>query len=118
MLTKKIELEKLYRILKFKEEEINIENEEQFLCELKRKGTRPFIDYNKHLFKRKDYKIFKDFKQNSDKTARKPDKPYSIVIRNTEDYVRKINLILNNTSKFRKIKNNQTDEIKRKSIKQ
>ena len=117
ILSKKIEIEKLFCSLKHKQqnEEIKIDDEERLLCDLKQIELKSFIDHNKNLLRREDYKALKEFKQNENIIIRKADKSNTIVIINRDDYSNKVNNILSDSSKLSKIRKKPTEDIKKEN---
>ena len=52
---------------------------------------------------KKYYAVIKDLRRDNNIIISKPDKGKGVVISNKEDYVRKMNYIINATNKFKKI---------------
>ena len=78
-----------------KKKEVRIENMERLKCELKRFGINNITDFNKDLITKEEYECIKKLKNDSSIVIRKADKSNMFVILNKEDYMNKINIILN-----------------------
>ena len=103
-LTKKIEIEKLYRDIvdKSKRNHVIIEDDDKLKCELKRLGLSSQTDYTKDILNKHQREIIKDFKKNKNIIIRKADKANTFVIMNTQDDTSKIDSLLSDASKFEK----------------
>jgi len=114
-LVKKIEIEKLYETIKRKSDDkkLKIVNDEMLRCELKRFGLRPSVDFNRDLLSKKQYGVLKEFCSRDDIIIRKADKTSTIVVMCRNDYVNKLDEMLSDTNKFRKLKKDSTENIKK-----
>ena len=113
-LVKQIKLEKLYENIKKKETsgEVTVNNDEELRCNIKRIGLKHIIDHNKDLMTKKQYNIIKEFKSKDSITIRKADKSNTFVIMNTNDYKRKLDELLQDRKKFKRIRKDTTEDIK------
>ena len=116
LLNRKIEIEKLYRSISNKADRniIKISNNEQLKCELKRFGLKRVEDHSKNILNRDQIDLIKNFKNNPNVIVRKADKSNIFVILNKEEYVDKINVILEDSEKFVKIDRDTTPQLKKK----
>ena len=112
----KVEIEKLFESVKQLEskDKVNIANEELLKCELQRFGLRERKDYSKDLITKEEHGEIKRFKENTNITIRKSDKSNIFVILEKSNYDEKLSSIISDTSKFKKITKDPTDEIKTK----
>jgi hypothetical protein len=101
----KLEVEKFYQTIVQLEgsNEVTVENFEKLKCELKRYGLNDVKDYNHDILTKKDFELIKEFKQNNNIVIRKADKSNVFVILNKDDYNSKLNEILNDETKFKKL---------------
>jgi len=93
-------------------ERLKFVDEDRFKTELKRYGLRDHKDFTKDLITKQQYEKIKHFNKNSEIITRKADKSNTFVIMNMEDYEGKINSVLEDTTKFLKIKKDPTSSIK------
>jgi hypothetical protein len=109
----KLEVEKFYQnIVQLSDkEEITVENFESLKCELKRYGLNDIKDFNRDILSKTDYEKIKQFKGNNNIVIRKADKSSIFVILNKTDYDSKLNQILNDETKFKKINNKKEETI-------
>ena len=114
-LSRQIELEKVYELIKTKENsgDLMINDDESLRTDLKQIGLREFCDFNKDLLSREQHMKLKEIKNSEKITIRRADKSNTIVILYTSDYTDKIDSILSDQSKFTKINKDPTDSIKR-----
>lgn len=115
-LTKKIETEKLYRRLidLKRNDKITFNDEENLQCELKRFGLRNIRDFSKDQLTRQQYQMIKTFCNNDNIVIRKADKTNMFVIMDKQKYNSKINEILSDADKFKKIERDTTPQLKKK----
>ena len=67
------------------------------------RNFRRFIN-NSKVFYTKQIEILKNLKENDDLIITRPDKGKGVVLLNKDDYVRKVNIILSDSNKFRLVK--------------
>jgi hypothetical protein len=116
LITKQIELEKLYADIKRKQEsnEVRILNDEQLRTNLKQLGLNDITDHNKDLITKLQYAKIKELHSNDDIVIRKADKSNTFVILTKQSYNSKIKDILSNTDKFTKIRKDPTEDVKKR----
>ena len=83
-------------------------------CELKRFGLKNNNDFQRDILSKSDYKIVREFVKNDEITVRKADKNNTFVIMNTSDYRNKLNAIVNQGNKFKRIDKDPTENLKKK----
>jgi hypothetical protein len=116
LIKQKAEIENLYTQIEneMKNNEITVTNLEILKCELKRFGLKKSTDFNKPKLTSDQYKKLRKFTQNDKMVIRKADKSNTIVIMNKDDYNSILNDIINDTTKFQKVKDDPSDNIKKK----
>ena len=114
-LTKKIEVEKLYRNIEeqCKKDKVVINNSEVLKCELKRFGLSHTKDFNRDILSKKQIDLVKNFKDNKDIIVRKADKSNTFVIMNMMYYTEKIESMLADEDKFEKVATDPTPQLKK-----
>ena len=90
-----------------------IEDDERLQAELKRFGLKRTSDYDKDLLSKEDYRKVKDLMSDERIIIRKADKSNSFVVTNKESYIKKMQAIVSDQSKFERIAHNPTTKIKR-----
>ena len=75
-------------------------------------GLKERHDFTKDLLSRDQYKKIKEFTSNPEITVRKADKSNTFVIMNTDEYINKIDAILSDSTKFRKVTKDPSDALK------
>lgn len=113
---RKAAVEKLYSDIKRERSSHNvfIDNEETLKAELKVFGLRNRVDHSRDLLSKEQYAAIREFVNKPDIIIRKADKSNVFVIMDTTYYQEKIAEILGDESKFMKIENDPTVELKRK----
>ena len=114
-LRKRIEVEKLYSQIKSEVTKgtLNIHNGEQLRTELKRFGLRDYGNFEKDLLDKEQYKAIKTLTSNKDIMVRRADKSNIFVLMNRNEYIEKLNVILADTNRFKKLSLDSTDNLKR-----
>ena len=113
---RKIDVEKLYKQVhdQVSNKNLTVDNDDLLRCELRRFGLRaPHMSINDVLSK-EDYKLIQEIKNKPDITIRKADKSNTFVIFNTQDYQQKLNDMLADETKFKKINCNPIEPLKKK----
>ena len=113
---RKIEIEKLYDSITNKADNkyLEIINDDKLKCDLKRYGLRDMRAHEiKDILTKDQREEVQRFSNSEDIIVRKADKGNTFVILNTTEYNEKLNLILQDTSKFRRLDKNPTDNIKK-----
>ena len=113
---KLIEIEKLFENVLNQEKNnyISIDNTENLKTELKYFGIQKKVDHTKDILTKDDYITIENFLVKNEIIIRKADKSNSIVIVDKPTYLTKINNILSNTDKFKKIKKTNIMPVKKK----
>ena len=112
---KKVEIELLFEKIKEKEKnnEITIVNEDLLKSELERIGVKKNHKMHKDLLTREQYNKIKDFNKIDSIITRKADKSNVFVILDKIYYNNEINQILGDETKFKKIRKDPTEAIKK-----
>ena len=113
-LTKKIELEKLYK--QITNEANKIDDEERLRCEVKRFGLKVPGCRDKDVLTNEQYGLIKTFTSRDDITVRKSDKSKTCVSMDSTDYEAKLSLIVGDTTKFSRIDEDSSETLKKKLI--
>ena len=111
---KLIEIEKLYNSINnhVSNDKIEIDNIDYFKTKLKHFGIQNKRDFSKDVLSKDEYKKLKTLTQNKELTIRKADKSNTIVIVDTSTYLQKIDHILSDASKFKKLNKNPVQKLK------
>ena len=91
---------------------MDVEDTDRLTCELKRFDLKERQNHSKDLLTKEQYEKIKDFKNNPNIIIRKADKSNTFVIMDKTDYNDKIDHLLSDESKFRKIDEDPTNDIK------
>ena len=83
---------------------------------MKRFGLREIKNFDEDLLTREDYEMVREFLDNEDIIVRKADKNNTFVIMNRSDYMEKLDLIVNDENKFRKLDKDPTEALKKIEI--
>ena len=111
---RKVELEILYeQLLQLKEDNI-VDISPDLQDQLKAEGSRFHTKEQSAIITPELKAAAKSLRENPNIVVRRADKSSSFVIMNKKDYLSKINDLLKDGSKFRKISKNPCDEIKSK----
>lgn len=112
---KKVEVEILYENIKekVKMNKIKLVNDENLKSDLESFGMKQHRNYNKDLLTKEQYAKVKQFNQIDNIVTRRADKSNVFVILDKSYYVREINNLLSDESKFQKITRDPTDGLKR-----
>ena len=112
---RKVEVELFYENVreKIRNKKGTLEDEESFKCELERFGTKQVSDHTPHLLTKDQLSKVKEFNANSNIVTRKADKSNVYVVMNKVDYDNKLDEIVADDSKFKKIDSDPTDDLKR-----
>ena len=89
-------------------------NEELLKCELKRFGLKKINNFKKDILTNDQYVKVTEFLKNKNIIVRKADKSNSFVIMNKSDYNEKIDKILSDETKFKKISHDPIVNLKKK----
>ena len=89
-------------------------NEELLKCELKRFGLKKINNFRKDILTNEQYAKIAEFLKNKDIIVRKADKSNTFVIMNMIDYNTKIENILSDQTKFKKINRDPITNLKKK----
>ena len=116
-ISKRIEMEALYSSLLQLEDEHKIELNQNLKEELRAESTRRRSRQHSRLLSDENKLTMKNLKENENIIIRKADKSNMYVILNKSEYFDKIENILNDQSKFKKISADPTEKIKRKANK-
>ena len=105
-----LSFEKIHQQLK-KEPTVNKNNQASLKAQLHNLAFKYFYSFKPQkvfspIFSRSDFKILKSISQDKSITICRPDKGQGIVIMNRTDYVRKVETILSDRSKFTAIEHN------------
>ena len=96
-----------------KNNKIVIDNKDNLKTELKCFGIKKNVDYSKNVLTKKELFKLKSFMINNNISIRKADKSNSIVIIDKSTYIEKIENIVANGNKFKKLKKDNTMKIKK-----
>ena len=112
---RKVEVELFYENVreKVRNKKVTLEDEESFKCELERFGTKQVSDHTPHLLTKDQLSKVKEFNANSSIVTRKADKSNVYVVMNKVDYDNKLDEIVADDSKFKKIYSDPTNHLKR-----
>ena len=114
-LHKKTELEVLYNSLTDLEKDKKITMDHRIVEQLASESTKHRNPYYRSSIPENLRKAAKELKNNENIVIRKADKSSIYVILNKNDYMDKLNLILSDTSKFKLIRRNPIETIKKKA---
>ena len=112
-LKKKTEIENLYQNLLKLEKDKKLIIQEGLKENLVNEGTKNRAKNNSSILSNLHYQAMKELKENKDIVIKKADKSNCFVIMNSKDYKEKLNNIVLDESKFKKIKKDPTLELKR-----
>ena len=110
----KIELEILYDSLKTLQNNGQISINQIITDQLRAEATRQQSNLKSSLLTNGQKTVAKQLKNNSDIGIRKADKSNTFIILNKCDYISKINNIISDTTKFKKIQRDPTKLLKAK----
>ena len=113
---KQIEIEKLYSQIETgkSNKNLSITNEDSLMCELKRFGLKECKNYTSDILTKDQHEIVKELRTNEKIVIRKADKNNNFVILNRASYKNKLDTIINDDAKFKKLRSDTTDALKRK----
>jgi hypothetical protein len=113
---KKVEIEKLCENIKniAVNKQIRIIQEDKMKCELEKFGMKNNTDYEKDVLTREQHEKIKKLRDNKDIVIRKADKSNIFVIINKEDYSKSLEELISDRSKFVKLTEDPTENIKKK----
>ena len=94
------------------EKKATITDEDRLKCELKRFGLKERPNYSKDLITKEQYTKLKELRNNNAIVIRKADKNNTFVILNREDYKEKLQGLISDPTKFRKINKDPSQQIK------
>ena len=116
-LCKKVELEILYQNLLQLESRNLISVQPELADQLRAESTKHRNIKHNSILTQSLKTAAQMLKKNPDITLRKADKSSTYVILNTDEYISKINEILSDSSKFKRISRNPIDKLKQKANK-
>ena len=80
---------------------------------MKKYGLNKVKDFNKEILTKEDYDTLKKLRNNDNIIIRKADKSNTFVILDKLDYQKKLNEMLSDENKFKRINKDPTDNIKK-----
>ena len=115
-LQKQVELESLYQNLTTLEENNIITMKPEIVEQLKSESTKHRnTNYHNSILSKPLLEAAKNLKNNENLVVRKADKSATYVLLNKDEYIEKLNVILSDSTKFKRIKQDPTDDIKKKA---
>ena len=112
---RKVEVEVFYENVreKVRSNDLTIAEEDAFKCELERFGTKRVLDRTQDIITRDQYRKIKEFRSDPRIAIRKSDKGSNFVILNKQYYEEKMDEIVSDESKFKKLESDPTEDLKR-----